>query len=236
MALLAVENLCSGYDDLEILHNISLHVEENEFVGVFGANGAGKTTFLRTISGIVKSRQGKILFEGEDLTEVPAHKIPSRGIAHVPEGRQVFPRLSVRENLLIGAYLRRNRAFRDERMEFVFNLFPRLKERQHQLAGTMSGGEQQMLAVGRALMLKPKLLMLDEPAQGLAPKVAMEMYEKFLDIHASGTSILLVEQSVAVALKYTQRAYVFERGRIQLEGASAEMQNNDEVRRTYLGI
>lgn len=236
MLLLQAEKLCSGYGELEILHDISIEVGHHEFIGIFGANGAGKTTFLRTVSGVLKAKSGSIMFDGTDLTILPAHKVPSLGIAHVPEGRQVFPKLSVRENLLIGAYLRRDSGFRRSQMELVYNLFPKLQEREKQLAGTMSGGEQQMLAVARALMMAPKLLMLDEPSQGLAPKVATEMYEKFVQIHASGTSILLVEQSVAVALKYTKRAYVFERGRISLEGSTAELQNNDDVRRTYLGV
>lgn len=236
MALLQVENLCSGYGDLEILHNISFAVNEGDFVGVLGANGAGKTTFLHTISGIIKANSGQILFEGVDLTKLPAHRVPSLGIAHVPEGRQIFPQLTVYENLLVGAFLKKDKQFRSRRMEFVFSLFPKLKERERQLAGSMSGGEQQMVAVARALMLEPKLLMLDEPSQGLAPKVATEMYEKLVEIHASGTSILLVEQSVAAALKYTSRAYVFERGHVSLQGDSAALQDNDEVRRTYLGV
>lgn len=236
MALLEVKDLCSGYGDLEILHSISFAVNKGEFVGVFGANGAGKTTFLRTVSGILKAKSGQILFGGVDLTQLPAHRVPSLGIAHVPEGRQIFPKMTVHENLLIGAYLKKDKQFRSQRMEIVFKLFPRLKERERQLAGTMSGGEQQMVAVGRALMLEPRLLILDEPSQGLAPKLATEMYEKLVEIHASGTSILLVEQSVVAALKYTSRAYVFERGHITLEGTSAELKDNDEVRRTYLGV
>jgi branched-chain amino acid transport system ATP-binding protein len=236
MALLEVENLCSGYGDLEVLHSISLAVNKGEFVGMFGANGAGKTTFLRTLSGILKVKSGRILFESVDLTRMPSYRVPSLRIAHVPEGRQIFPKLTVHDNLLMGSYLIKDKQFRSRQMEFVFNLFPKLKERERQMAGTMSGGEQQMVAVGRALMLDPKLLMLDEPSQGLSPKVATEMYEKLGEIHAGGTSILLVEQSVAAALKYTSRAYVFERGRITLEGTSAELQDNDEVRRTYLGV
>jgi branched-chain amino acid transport system ATP-binding protein len=236
MALLEVENLCSGYGDLEVLHRISLAVDKGEFVGMFGANGAGKTTFLRTLSGLLKVKSGRILFDSVDLTRMPSHRVPSLRIAHVPEGRQIFPKLTVHENLLMGAYLIKDKQFRRRQMEFVFNLFPKLKERERQMAGTMSGGEQQMVAVGRALMLDPKLLVLDEPSQGLSPKVATEMYEKLGEIHTGGTSILLVEQSVAAALKYTSRAYVFERGRITLEGTSAELQDNDEVRRTYLGV
>lgn len=236
MALLDVKGLSAGYGDIEILHGISLAIENNEFVGVFGANGAGKTTFLRALSGLLKATPGSVVFDGTDLTALPPHEIPGIGIAHVPEGRQVFPKLSVLENLLLGAYTNRDKQFRTQQLEFVFSLFPRLKERKSQFAGTMSGGEQQMVAVARGLMLAPKLLMLDEPSQGLAPVVATEMYEKLVEILKAGTTILLVEQSVAAALKYTQRAYVFEHGHTSLEGTTAELQNNDEVRRMYLGV
>ncbi len=211
-------------------------MQEGEFVAVIGANGAGKTTLLRTISGVVRARSGSANFNGQDLTALPANRVPSLGIAHVPEGRQIFPQLSVRENLLVGAYLNRDRDRRQRQLDLVLALFPRLRERLHQKGGTLSGGEQQMLALGRALMLDPKLIILDEPSQGLAPKVVGEMYERLGQIHASGTSILLVEQNVTAALRYASRAYVLEHGRIALEGTSEELKDNDEVRRAYLGV
>lgn len=236
MALLEASGLRSGYGPVEVLRGVDLGVEPGEFVGVIGANGAGKTTLMRTISGILRTFGGELRFDGHDLTRTPAPRVPGLGIAHVPEGRQVFPGLSVRENLLVGAYLRRDREHRAAQLELVLSLFPRLRERLAQLAGTLSGGEQQMLAVGRALMLRPKLLMLDEPSQGLAPKVVGEMYEKLAEIHGTGTTILLVEQNVTAALRYCARAYVLEHGRVVLEGSSAELSGNDEVRRAYLGV
>jgi branched-chain amino acid transport system ATP-binding protein len=236
MALLATEELRSGYGKVEVLRGVSLSVEAGEFVSVVGANGAGKTTFLRTLSGVVRTFGGRAVFDGKDLTALSAHRVPALGIAHVPEGRQVFPALSVRENLLLGAYLNGNRESRERQLDLVVQLFPRLEERLAQAGGTLSGGEQQMLALGRALMLEPKLILLDEPSQGLAPKVVAEMYEKLGEIHASGTTILLVEQNVTAALRYASRAYVMEQGRIALEGTSEELRSNDEVRRAYLGV
>jgi branched-chain amino acid transport system ATP-binding protein len=236
VALLEAKGLRSGYGRVEVLRGVDLRVEAGEFVAVIGANGAGKTTLMRTISGILRAFGGELRFDGQDLTRTSAPSVPSLGIAHVPEGRQVFPGLSVRENLLVGAYLRRDRGHREGQLELVLGLFPRLRERLTQSAGTLSGGEQQMLAVGRALMLRPKLLMLDEPSQGLAPKVVGEMYEKLAEIHGTGTTILLVEQNVTAALRYAARAYVLEHGRVVLEGSSAELSGNDEVRRAYLGV
>lgn len=233
---LEIDGLRSGYGNIEILHDLSLRMESGEYVAVVGANGAGKTTLLRSISGLVKITGGSITLDGADLTAKPAYKVPSVGIAHVPEGRQVFPGLTVLDNLMTGAWLRRDKAERQESLELVMSLFPRLKERVKQLAGTLSGGEQQMLAVGRAMMLRPRLIMLDEPSQGLAPKVVGEMYERLAQVHASGTTILLVEQNTTAALKYSQRAYVLEHGRIVLSGASADLRGNDDVRKAFLGI
>ncbi len=235
-AFLEIDGLRSGYGSIEILHDLSLRMESGEYVAVVGANGAGKTTLLRSISGLVKVTGGSITLDGTDLTAKSAYKVPSVGVAHVPEGRQVFPGLTVLDNLMTGAWLRRDKAERQESLELVMSLFPRLKERVKQLAGTLSGGEQQMLAVGRAMMLRPRLIMLDEPSQGLAPKVVGEMYERLAQVHASGTTILLVEQNTTAALKYAQRAYVLEHGRIVLSGASAELRGNDDVRKAFLGI
>jgi branched-chain amino acid transport system ATP-binding protein len=234
--LLSASGLCSGYGRVTVLRGVDLAVRAGEFVAVIGANGAGKTTLLRTISGILRPSAGRVVFEGRDLARIPAHRIPALGIAHVPEGRQVFPQLSVRENLLLGAYLRRDRAHREARMAFVLDLFPRLHERLGQAGGTLSGGEQQMLAVGRALMLEPRLLMLDEPSQGLAPRVVGELYGKLGEIHALGTTIVLVEQNLTAALRHADRAYVLEHGRVVLEGPTAELEGNDEIRRAYLGV
>ncbi len=236
MTLLEAKGLRSGYGRVEILRGVDLAVVEGEFVAVIGANGAGKTTLLRTISGVVRPSGGTLTFGGQDLRRRSAHRVPGLGIGHVPEGRQIFPRLTVRENLLVGAFLRRDRSHREGRLELVLTLFPRLRERLAQAGGTLSGGEQQMLALGRALMLGPKLLMLDEPSQGLAPKVVGEMYEKLGEIHRQGTTILLVEQNVTAALRYAGRAYLLEHGRVVLEGNSAQLQGNDEVRRAYLGV
>jgi branched-chain amino acid transport system ATP-binding protein len=236
MTLLSTEDLRSGYGRVEVLRGVSMAVDAGEFVSVIGANGAGKTTLLRTLSGVVRPRGGRATFDGKDLTALAAHRVPALGIAHVPEGRQVFPKLSVRENLLVGAYINGDRDSRERQLELVLQLFSRLRERLAQAAGTLSGGEQQMLALGRALMLEPKLIMLDEPSQGLAPKVVSEMYEKLKEVHASGTTILLVEQNVTAALRYASRAYVLEHGRVSLEGTSEELRSNDEVRRAYLGV
>lgn len=235
MKLLETQGLHSGYGRIEILNHIDIHVKEGEFISIIGANGAGKTTFLRTISGIVHPNKGEILFKEKNITNLPAYKIPSLGIGHVPEGRQIFPKLSVKENLIVGAHLASSQT-RESQLNMVAELFPRLKERMKQEAGTMSGGEQQMLAVSRALMFNPKLLMLDEPSQGLAPKVVGEMYEKFKEIHNMGTTILLVEQNVTAALQNSSRSYVFENGKMVLHGSSEELKENDEIRRAYLGL
>jgi branched-chain amino acid transport system ATP-binding protein len=236
MALLDVNGVRAGYGRIEVLHGLDLEVAADDYVAVVGANGAGKTTLLKAISGTVQVHGGTLRFDGADLRARPAHKVPALGIAHVPEGRQIFPALTVRDNLMAGAWLRRDRAERQQTIDMVYSLFPRLKERTAQLAGTLSGGEQQMVAVGRALMLRPRLIMLDEPSQGLAPKVVGEMYEQLAAVHASGTAILLVEQNTTVALKYARRAYVMEHGRITMSGDSAELRGSDEIRKAYLGI
>ncbi len=229
-------DLCAGYGRIEVLRDLTLNVGPGDYVAVVGANGAGKTTLLKTISGTVRARSGKVELDGEDVLSRPAHKVPALGVAHVPEGRQIFPALSVLDNLLAGAWLRKDRREREESLEQVYTLFPRLNERSSQLAGTLSGGEQQMVAVGRALMLRPRLLMLDEPSQGLAPKLVGEMYEQLAAVHADGTAILLVEQNTTAALKYAHHAYVMEHGRITMDGPCEELRGSDEIRKAYLGI
>lgn len=236
MSGLAVTDLCAGYGRIEVLRDLTLNVGPGDYVAVVGANGAGKTTLLKTISGTVRARSGKVELDGEDVLRRPAHKVPALGVAHVPEGRQIFPALSVLDNLLAGAWLRKDRGEREESLEQVYRLFPRLKERSSQLAGTLSGGEQQMVAVGRALMLRPRLIMLDEPSQGLAPKLVGEMYDQLAAVHAAGTAILLVEQNTTAALKYAHHAYVMEHGRITMDGPCEELRGSDEIRKAYLGI
>lgn len=234
--LLGIENLCAGYNEIEVLHGVNLKVFEGEFVCIIGANTAGKSTILRAISRQVPRVSGSLQFAGTDLSTRAAHQVPALGIAHVPEGRQVFPDMTVEENLLLGAFTARTASDLAARMQDVFTLFPRLSERRQQLAGTLSGGEQQMVAVGRALMLNPKLLLLDEPSHGLAPKVVEEMHDAFVKIHRDGTSILLVEQNVSLALDVAARGYVLESGRVTLQGTSAELNENPAVRAAYLGI
>jgi branched-chain amino acid transport system ATP-binding protein len=226
----------AGYGALPAITGVTLAVGEGEAVGLLGANGAGKSTTLRAISGLVRPNAGKITFLGEDIAHLPPYRITALGIAHVPEGRQVFPELTVKENLEIGAYIPAAKAERQRSLDLVFTIFPVLTERRQQLAGTMSGGEQQMLAVGRGLMLKPRLLMLDEPSLGLAPVVTDATFAKIDEIHAMGTAILLVEQNVSRALSLVDRAYVLESGRVIMEGTSAELANNKQVQAAYLGI
>jgi branched-chain amino acid transport system ATP-binding protein len=234
--VLEISGLRSGYGNIEVLHDITLTVSNDAYIAVVGANGAGKTTLLKSISGTVDVKAGTLKFDGQDLRSRPAHQVPTLGIAHVPEGRQIFPTLSVLDNLMTGAWLSRNRTDRKETLEQVYALFPRLKERTAQAAGTLSGGEQQMVAVGRALMLRPKLIMLDEPSQGLAPKLVGEMYEQLAAVHAAGTAVLLVEQNTTAALKYAKHAYVMEHGRISMSGTSEELRGSDEIRKAYLGM
>ena len=232
--MLKVENLHVYYGAIHALKGISFAVERGELVTLLGANGAGKTTTLKTVSGLLRPQPGSIELDGEALDRVEAHEIVRRGVAHVPEGRKVFPRFTVLENLRIGAYARGKAAFGAE-MEFVCEMFPRLKERQHQYAGTLSGGEQQMLAIARALMAKPKLLLLDEPSMGLAPKIVEQILENIRAINNAGVTVLLVEQNAALALAISHRGYVLETGSVILEGAAAELAGNDRVREAYLG-
>jgi len=234
--LLEIAQLHAAYGEAEVLHGIDLVVFEGEFVCMIGANTAGKSTLLRTISRLVPRSSGEVRFEGADLMRLSAHEIPALGIAHVPEGRQVFSEMTVEENLLLGAFSARKAGDLPARIEDVLDLFPRLRERFGQLAGTLSGGEQQMVAVGRALMLRPKLLLLDEPSHGLAPKVVEEMHEAFKAIHARGTSILLVEQNVELALEVASRGYVLEAGSVTLKGTVAELRANPAVVAAYLGV
>jgi branched-chain amino acid transport system ATP-binding protein len=234
--VLALSAVSAGYASVPAISDISIAVGEGEAVGLLGANGAGKSTTLRAISGLVRPTSGTITFFGQAITALPAYKVTELGIAHVPEGRQVFPELTVKENLEIGAYIARAKAARARTLELVFNIFPILAERRRQFAGTLSGGEQQMLAVGRGLMLQPRLLMLDEPSLGLAPVVTDATFQKIQEIHAMGTAILLVEQNVSRALTLVQRAYVLESGKVIMQGTSAELVNNQQVQTAYLGL
>jgi branched-chain amino acid transport system ATP-binding protein len=234
--VLKLAGVSASYGSVPAIHDVSIEIGEGEAVGLLGANGAGKSTTLRTISGLVKLRSGAITFANTDLATLPPHRIPELGIAHVPEGRQVFPEMTVQENLEIGAYVPKAKAERSRTLDLVYSIFPRLAERSKQLAGTMSGGEQQMLAVGRGLMLKPRLLMLDEPSLGLAPVMTDVTFEKIGEIHKMGTAILLVEQNVSRALSLVQRAYVLESGRVIMHGSSAELAGNKQVQAAYLGI
>lgn len=234
--MLEVRNLEVCYGSISALHGISVTVEAGSVVTLVGANGAGKTTLLRTISGIVKPASGTVTFNGEDITDLPPHQIVARGLAHCPEGRMVFANLTVRENLRLGAYLRRDTKGVASDLDQVFVMFPRLKERQAQLAGTLSGGEQQMLAIGRALMSRPKCLMLDEPSLGIAPLLVKAIFEKIVAINRElGLTILLVEQNANLALEASHRGYVLETGTITLEDTSANLRSNPEVRAAYLG-
>ena len=234
MALLQVEGIHTYYGAIEALRGVSLTVEEGEVVTIIGSNGAGKSTTLRSISGLTPARSGSVTFEGQEITRLPAHEIVSCGIALAPEGRHCFPRMSVRENLDLGAYRRRDGEIGDD-LERVFDLFPRLKERERQKAGTMSGGEQQMLAIGRALMARPKLLMLDEPSMGIAPILVQRIYETIAEINRQGVAILLVEQNANYALDVSKRGYVLETGEVALTDESAQLRNDPAVQRAYLG-
>ncbi len=236
VTMLELRGVRAGYGDRDVLHDISLRVGAGEFVCVIGANTAGKSTLLRAVSGIVPCCSGLRRFDGRDLSGLRAHEIPSLGIAHVPEGRHVFGEMSVEENLLLGAYGIRRHAPIPELRQHVFDLFPRLAERRNQRVGTMSGGEQQMVAVGRALMLSPRLLMLDEPSHGLAPLVVEELHRAFVEINRTGTAILLIEQNTAMALSVATRGYVLQSGRVVMEGPSDSLAANDELRAAYLGI
>jgi branched-chain amino acid transport system ATP-binding protein len=234
--MLALSRVSASYGSVPAIAEVSIEVGEGEAVGLLGANGAGKSTTLRAISGLVRLTSGTIAFLGTNIAALRPYQVTALGIAHVPEGRQVFPEMTVQENLEIGAYVPRAKAERGRTLELVFSIFPVLAERRKQLAGTMSGGEQQMLAVGRGLMLKPRLLMLDEPSLGLAPVMTDVTFQKIAEIHAMGTAVLLVEQNVSRALTLVQRAYVLESGRVIMHGTSAELMNNKQVQAAYLGI
>lgn len=233
--LLEVNDLHVSYGAIRALKGVSFTVGEGEVVALIGANGAGKSTTLRTVSGLIRPNQGTITFDGKSLVKQPPHKIVAMGISQVPEGRRVFTRMSVYENLEMGAYSRSSKAEIKDSIEHVFKRFPRLEERKQQLAGTLSGGEQQMLAMGRALMSKPKLLLMDEPSMGLAPLLVAEIFNIIKEINQGGTTILLVEQNAHMALSIANRAYVLETGEVVLHGPAAEMADNPEVRKAYLG-
>ncbi len=232
--MLRVESLDVAYGEIRALKGVALEVGPGEIVTILGNNGAGKTTTLKTISGLLRPTRGTITLENESLVAVPPHAIVSRGVAHVPEGRRIFNRLTVRENLMMGAYLRGDSGIGGD-LERVFSLFPRLSERLTQVAGTLSGGEQQMLAIARALMARPRLLLLDEPSMGLAPVLVEQIFDTIGDINRQGMTILLVEQNAAMALSIAHRGYVLETGSIALAGTAAELSDNADVRRAYLG-
>jgi len=233
--MLLVEDLQVYYGGIHALKGVSLEVNQGEIVTLIGANGAGKSTTLRTISGLIKAKSGKVIFRGEPIDNVPAHLIVKRGLSHVPEGRKIFANLTVRDNLEMGAYLRSDKDGIKEDLEKVFKLFPRLQERQKQLGGTLSGGEQQMLAIGRALLSRPQLLLMDEPSMGLAPLLVQEIFEIIKRINQEGVTILLIEQNANMALSIADRAYVLETGNIVLKGAAKEIADDEAIRKAYLG-
>ncbi len=235
MALLEVKNLEVYYGVICALKGISFEVNEGEIVSLIGANGAGKTTMMQSVVGLIPKKAGSVMFNGQDITKTPCHKIVQLGMTQVPEGRRIFQELSVYENLMMGAYTIKDQQRFKEDIEATFERFPRLKERRNQIAGTLSGGEQQMLAMSRALMSHPKLLMLDEPSMGLAPILVDQIFEIIKELHAAGTTILLVEQNATKALQIADRAYVLENGLITLTGTGAELSQSDEVRKAYLG-
>ena len=234
--MLTVTDLSVSYGAITALAGISFKIEPGSIVTLIGANGAGKTTALRALSGLLRARGGQVSFAGEDITNLPAHKIVARGLCHVPEGRMIFSNLTVDENLAMGAYLQKDKARLARDRDYVFSIFPRLRERLAQQAGTLSGGEQQMLAIGRALMGEPKLLMLDEPSLGIAPKLINTIFEKVVEINRDhGVTILLVEQNAKLALEISHQAYVLETGRIVMQGPSQELRHNPELKAAYLG-
>jgi branched-chain amino acid transport system ATP-binding protein len=233
--MLVVENLNVFYGGIHALHNLSIEVEQGEIVTLIGANGAGKSTTLNAISGLVRPKSGHISFQGQNIEQMPVHNIVKLGIAQVPEGRRVFPELTVQDNLELGAYLRREKSAINHDIKRVFELFPRLQERRFQLAGTLSGGEQQMLAIGRGLMTAPQLMLLDEPSMGLAPLLVREIFRIVQEINRTGTTILLVEQNARMALSIAHRAYVLETGRVVFSGAADQIAQMDAVKKAYLG-
>ena len=235
MAMLEIKDLSVYYGVIQALKGISFEVNEGEVIALIGANGAGKTTTLHTVSGLIAPKSGSVIFEGQDITKTPAHKIVSMGMAHVPEGRRVFASLSVLQNLRLGAYTRNDKEEIEESLRKVYKRFPRLEERKNQPAGTLSGGEQQMLAMGRALMSNPRIILMDEPSMGLSPILVNEIFDIIKEVSAGGTTVLLVEQNAKKALAIADRAYVLETGNIALEGKAEELLANDSVKKAYLG-
>ena len=235
MAMLEIKDLKVSYGMIQAIKGISFEVNKGEVIALIGANGAGKTTILHTITGLLNADSGSVTYEGKDITRMPGHKIVSMGIAHVPEGRRVFANMTVLQNLKLGAYTRKDKAEIAETMEMVYTRFPRLKERKNQLAGTLSGGEQQMLAMGRALMSHPQIILMDEPSMGLSPIFVNEIFDIIEEVSKSGTTVLLVEQNAKKALSIADRAYVLETGNIVLDGKASELLDNDSIKKAYLG-
>ena len=235
MSMLEIKDLEVYYGMIQAIKGVSFDVNEGEVIALIGANGAGKTTILHTITGLINAQKGSVWFEGKDITKVPAHKIVSMGMAHVPEGRRVFANLTVLQNLKMGAYTRRDKTEIEQTLDSIYKRFPRLMERQNQLAGTLSGGEQQMLAMGRALMSHPKIILMDEPSMGLSPIFVNEIFDIIKSVSARGTCVLLVEQNAKKALSIADRAYVLETGKIVLSGKASDLLNNDSIKKAYLG-
>lgn len=235
MAMLEIRDLKVYYGVIQAIKGISFDVNEGEVIALIGANGAGKTTILHTITGLLSAKEGSIFFDGNNITKVPAHKIVTMGMAHVPEGRRVFAQLSVYQNLMMGAYTRSDKKEISESLDLIYQRFPRLKERKNQIAGTLSGGEQQMLAMGRALMSHPRIILMDEPSMGLSPIFVNEIFDIITEVSKSGTTVLLVEQNAKKALSIADRAYVLETGNIIMEGKADELLNNDAIKKAYLG-
>lgn len=235
MAMLEIKDLQVYYGMIQAIKGVSFEVNEGEVIALIGANGAGKTTILHTITGLLEAKRGSVSFDGTDITKIPAHKIVSMGMAHVPEGRRVFANLSVLQNLKMGAYTRKDKNEIEETLKTVYKRFPRLEERQNQLAGTLSGGEQQMLAMGRALMSHPRIILMDEPSMGLSPIFVNEIFDIIKEVSSGGTTVLLVEQNAKKALSISDRAYVLETGKIVLEGMAEDLLNNDSIKKAYLG-
>ncbi|MDO4977496.1 MAG: ABC transporter ATP-binding protein [Eubacteriales bacterium] len=235
MAMLEVKDIEVYYGMIKAIKGVSFEVNEGEVIALIGANGAGKTTILHTITGLLSPKKGSVVFEGQDITKIPAHKIVTLGMAHVPEGRRVFSQLTVLENLMMGAYTRKDKDGIQKTLDMVYKRFPRLEERKNQMAGTLSGGEQQMLAMGRALMSKPKIIVMDEPSMGLSPILINEIFDIIETVKADGTTVLLVEQNAKKALSIADRAYVLETGNITLSGDAKELMNDDSIKKAYLG-
>ncbi len=233
--MLKIENLEVNYGMIKAIKGVSFEVKQGEVIALIGANGAGKTTILHTITGLVGARGGSIIFEGQDLLKIPAHKIVEMGMAHVPEGRRIFQELTVYENLKLGAFILKDKKQIEKNLQYVYEHFPRLKERKNQIAGTLSGGEQQMLAMGRALMSNPKIILMDEPSMGLSPILVAEIFQIIKEVSADGTTVLLVEQNAKKALSIADRAYVLETGKIALSGDAKELMNDEKIKKAYLG-